>query len=305
MSEDTLYKLTVTLPADLEELQVGSLSLCLEDHALATSILPPKDGAGWRIEWLMTIVPDEADRTARLAVMTNLVGLQNLADRDVIWTTETMPALDWVAASYRPVPAFTIGPFFICAPEDKTPPPAGSILLKIEAATAFGSGEHGTTAGCLKALADLKAQAFTPRNILDLGTGSGILALAARKLWPEAAILATDIEDEAVRVTQHHCVINGAPEISCLQSDGFAASAIAARAPFDLIIANILAAPLKEMAGDLAAALAPQGKAILSGMLREQTEKLLSVYSKESMAIENRYDEDEWTSLILHGLIPP
>ncbi len=295
-----LYKVTLTLPADLGEPQVGSLSMCLEDMALATSVLSPKDGHGWRVEWICSQAPDERDCAIRLALIQEVSKVEAEAVNDHDWIIEELQTANWLEEAYRPVPAFSVGAFFIYGADYDEVVPDGQTGLFIEAATAFGSGEHGTTAGCLKALQDLKAEGLVPERILDLGTGSGILALAAQRLWPGAVILATDIEDEAVRVAQRHCEINNAPGIMCLQSDGFAAPAIAENGPYDLIIANILAAPLKEMAADLAAALASGGRAVLSGMLQEQVATLEEVYAAQGLSTKRRYDESEWSALILN-----
>lgn len=297
MSESASHKITLFLPADLDESQIGGLYMASEDFALATSLFPAAPDTPARLEWLTAGKPDDALIRDRLMLIKSLTGLELPAK----WTIEALPDIDWLAESYHPAAAFSIGRFYIHATaEEHAACPAGQIPLFIEAVKAFGSGEHGTTAGCLNALEDLKTAGLEPKTILDLGTGTGILALAARALWPEAQILATDIDEDSIVSSQQHCTANAVHDIAFCLSDGFAAPDIGKAGPYDLVIANILAAPLKMMADDLAAALAPEGQAVLSGMLHEQAEALQTVYADAGLkTVQQRYAEGEWTSLVL------
>lgn len=209
---------------------------------------------------------------------------------------------DWLAESYRAFPPFSVGPFFIYGSHYKEKIPEDQTGLQIDAATAFGSGEHATTKGCLLAMLELKEQGACPWNILDMGTGSGILAIAAHKLW-KTPVLAVDNDAEAVRVAGHHAQINKIPagktDYTGATGDGFATPDVQTRKPFDLVIANILAVTLKEMVQDLTSVIDDNGYVILSGILQHQAEEVLQAY--KHFALRKRYDIGEWTSLLLQN----
>lgn len=177
--------------------------------------------------------------------------------------------------------------------------------MQIDAATAFGSGEHGTTKGCLLAMLDLKESGVCPWNVLDIGTGSGILGIAAWKLW-KTPVLATDNDEEAVRVAARHRDLNQVPDdetgMACVTADGFAADSVQAKKPFDLIIANILAVILREMAHELLACTDKNGFIILSGILNTQAQDVLDVYEPLGFALRNRFDIGEWSTLVLQAI---
>ncbi|MFA5593072.1 MAG: 50S ribosomal protein L11 methyltransferase [Micavibrio sp.] len=207
---------------------------------------------------------------------------------------------DWLAESYHALPPFSVGPFFIYGSHYAGPLPDGEIPLMIEAATAFGSGEHGTTSRCLLAIDHVKKSGFTPKNILDMGCGSGILAIGAAKLWPDIPIEAADNDPECVRVTLRHIEANKAATITAYQSEGYEAqSPVWNNAPFDFIIANILAAPLIDMAQSQAKALADGGYLILSGMLQEQAARVEAAYAAQGLVLEAGFPGDEWMTLLL------
>ena len=174
--------------------------------------------------------------------------------------------------------------------------------LQIDAATAFGSGEHGTTAGCLEALAFLENDGFEFRNILDMGTGSGILAVAAHRLWPKASNLAVDIEEESVIVTRRHAAMNGIDSIIAVHGDGFATPEVQQKNPFDLVIANILAGPLVAMAGDMTSVTKAGGFILLSGMLEDQAASVQPAYEACKCRLYRRFDLKGWSSLLLQKL---
>ena len=201
---------------------------------------------------------------------------------------------NWLAQNYEALPAFEIEDFFIYGSHFQGDIPKSKIPLLIDAATAFGSGAHGTTAGCLKALLHLKEENFEPKNILDLGTGAGILSIATHKLWPEAQIIATDIDTESIIVTNRHIDINKAKNIKTVQSDGF--ENIDIKDSFDLIIANILIGPLKELSTDIILHTNTTGRIILSGLLIEQENDLSTYYEEVSM--QKDYHIDEWSTLL-------
>lgn len=285
-----LYTVTVTLAADLNEEQVGRFADSVGEEALSTSILGNDDPfhGPWTVQWLFDDTRRREDIIASLALLAVLHDVK--IDMPVI---EAVPETNWLEQSYRQFPPFNIGPFFIYGSHFTDPPPAGLIPLQIDAATAFGSGEHGTTSGCLLLLDQLKTAGFNPGTVLDMGCGSGILAIAARRLW-EAPVLAVDIDPESVRVTHLHASANHV-DLKAVAGAGFAV----VDQSYDLIIANILPVPLKEMAKDLVAHLNQNGYVILSGMLLDQGMDVLSVYKPLGMTLHTRLDRGEWTALLL------
>lgn len=190
--------------------------------------------------WTLMLITDGAP---------DLDALHKMADAVVAiprgqLSAEELPDEDWLQHVHRHFPPLTIGDFFIYGSHYEGDRPAGLIALRIDAATAFGSGEHETTHGCLLALQDLHKSGFKPGRILDMGCGSGILALAALKLWPESRALCVDIDPESVVVTLRHAQVNGlAAPVTAEAGDGYAAPRVAMDAPFDLVLANILAGP--------------------------------------------------------------
>jgi ribosomal protein L11 methyltransferase len=220
------------------------------------------------------------------------------------WSAEKIPDTDWLTASYKQFPAFDVGPFFIYGSHHDGKIPDDKIGLQIDAATAFGSGEHGTTKGCLLAMIDLKESGVCPWNVLDIGTGSGILGIGAWKLW-KTPVLATDNDAEAVRVAAHHRDVNHVQAdntgMTCVTADGFSAAEVQAKKPFDLIIANILAVVLREMAGELKACSDKNGFIILSGILNSQAREVLDAYEPIGFALRNRFDIGEWSTLVLQN----
>jgi ribosomal protein L11 methyltransferase len=194
-------------------------------------------------------------------------------------------------------PPIHTGAFFVYGSHYKDPVPAGLIPLKIDAATAFGSGEHETTRGCLLALEYLRDNKF--KNGLDMGCGSGILAIAMTKLWPQIKVTAVDIDPESVVVTKRHSMMNNVSNIHVEAGDGYRTPVVGKNAPYDIVTANILANPLIAMAPDLAAALTPGGYAVLSGLLRRQREDVVTAHTKQGLSLIKTTEMGEWQTLIL------
>jgi ribosomal protein L11 methyltransferase len=208
---------------------------------------------------------------------------------------EPLAERDWVAESQRLLPPQTAGRFWIYGSHVTEAPPKGLVPLQVEASVAFGTGRHETTQGCLIAMSALAARRGIER-VLDLGTGSGLLAMAAAVLWPAAAILAVDIDRPSVAVARENAAINGlAPHIVFRESDGFAA----VRGQFDLILANILAEPLVRLAPELARRLAPGGVAVLSGLLSTQAQEVARAYETAGLRLVERSTYGEWDTLAL------
>lgn len=200
---------------------------------------------------------------------------------------------DWLAENRRAFPPQRIGRFFIQGSHWRDKPPPGAIAVEIDAATAFGTGEHPTTRGCLLAF-DLLTRRRRFRRPRDIGTGSGILAIAATKAL-RCTVLASDLDPGSVRVARHHARCNGLVDRVRV---GCAAGAGRSRG-HDLVFANILARPLMRMARDLSRAAAPGGLVILSGLLRRQEAGVLAAYRAQHLWLESRVVIDGWSTLIL------
>lgn len=216
---------------------------------------------------------------------------------------EQLGEADWVTMSQAGLQPIRAGRFTVHTPTHAPDP--DRINFEIDAGLAFGTGQHSTTAGCLAALDFLSNNGCAIANIVDVGTGTGLLAFAALSLWPEAKCIATDIDPVAIDVARDNAVINGvklghgAGELLLAVADGMDSPMLAARAPFDLIIANILAGPLIELAPDFAKALAPGGTVVLAGLLDTQADAVVAAYEKLGLTLRDR-GLGEWPVLVLH-----
>ena len=216
---------------------------------------------------------------------------------------EQLGEADWVTMSQAGLQPIRAGRFFVHTPTYRSHPP-GTVAFEIDASLAFGTGQHATTSGCLDALDKLERDGARFANIADIGTGTGLLAFAASVLWPQAICIATDIDGQAIDVAQDNAAINGVKlghgrgELLLAVADGMDSPLLAARAPFDLIIANILAGPLIELASDFAKALTPEGTVILAGLLNAQAEVVIDSYSELGLTVCDR-GSGEWPVLVL------
>lgn len=247
----------------------------------------------WHLEGFSRTAPDRASITAALAAVAAAQG----CDLPPL-TIEQLPHMDWVAANLRDFPPIFAGRFFIRGSHWQGEPPHGLIELRVDAGTAFGSGEHATTKGCLLAL-DRLAKRRRFLNPLDLGSGSGILAIAMAKLWSRP-VLATDIDPSAVKVERTNARLNEVGAwVSSYVSDGWRNPVLRREAPFDLICANILARPLMRFAPAMAAHLSPHGVAVLSGLLERQERMVLNAYQRQGLTLRERLVIDGWSTLII------
>ena len=254
----------------------------------------PAEPDHWRIHAYFDRQPgwDELKALERLA-----------ADSDPV--IERLDAsTDWVTVSQAGLDPIRAGRFFVHTPTHYKDRPAGAISFEIDAGLAFGTGQHATTAGCLAALDKLERDGARFTNIADIGTGTGLLAFAALALWPEAKAIATDLDPVAVEVSRDNAAINGVPlghgagELLLAVADGMDSAMLTARAPFDLIIANILAGPLIELAPDFAKAIAPGGTIILAGLLDTQADAVAAAYETLGIKLTDR-GSGEWAVLVL------
>ncbi|MFC5737919.1 50S ribosomal protein L11 methyltransferase [Sinirhodobacter huangdaonensis] len=210
-----------------------------------------------------------------------------------------LPETDWVAHVKRELAPVVAGRFFVYGSHDADKVPADAVPLLIEAAMAFGTGHHGTTLGCLTALDRLERAGLRATKVADIGCGTAVLAMAAAKLWPET-VLASDIDPVAVETAAANVVANGlAGRVICLEAAGFAHPQIAAAAPFDLIFANILKAPLISLAPDMGRFCAESGHVILSGILHEQADEVIAAYETQGFTLVSRDEYGDWTTLVM------
>ena len=215
---------------------------------------------------------------------------------------EQLGEADWVTMSQQGLQPIRAGRFYVHTPIYRSRPP-GTTAFEIDASLAFGTGQHATSSGCLAALDSLERSGAAYANVADIGTGTGLLAFAALALWPGAKCIATDIDPVAIDVARDNATINhvkvghGPGEVLLAQADGMDSPLLSARAPFDLIMANILAGPLIELAPDFANALAPGGTILLAGLLDSQAERVAGAYEDEGLTVRDR-GFGEWPVLV-------
>jgi ribosomal protein L11 methyltransferase len=291
-----LETVSVTVPPEALEAYEAALS-----QACGTiGFLHDEDAGLWTVEGVKDQGANESELASGLALAAAVSGHAAAVRRS------QTPADGWLARTYAAFPEQRVGRrFAVRGTHLSGPTTSGRLTIVLDAAVAFGSGEHGSTRGCLRALERVAWR--HPRRILDLGTGTGILAMAAAKLL-HRKVLATDIEPWSVRVAAENAARNGlGRRVRFVRADGWTAPAVRGGGPYDLIFANILARPLCRMAKDLARHLAPGGTAILAGLLRTQARWVLAAHRRRGLALQAVLAEDRWTTLILrrnHGDAP-
>ena len=278
MTNPPLWKASVVLTKS--EAADVSAALELDGSAQAVLIVEEPFGEGAVVEALYTDAPD-------------VLYLSRIAGRDM--TVEPLPDQDWIRLSQEGLPPVRAGRFFVYGAHDAGQVPHGVIPIRIEAGLAFGTGHHETTALCLEVLSDIaRERAF--RNVLDLGTGTGLLAIGAAKLW-KRRVMASDIDPVAVEVARDNARANdAAPWIAAVTADGLANPILARAAPYDLLIANILAGPLTRLAPEIIKSLAPGAVLLLSGLLNNQ-EKLVTSFYRDLRYVGARR-AGPWSALV-------
>jgi ribosomal protein L11 methyltransferase len=285
-----MWRIALTVPARAAE----AISDALEPFVSAVTALEDTPGDTWSIEGIAQEKPERPAITAALSLAAATVGSP---PPDTV--IEPLPDVDWLSLNRQSFPPIREGRIWVHGSHIDAAPPAGTKPLLVEAARAFGSGSHATTALCLRALQDiLKARRVT--NALDLGCGSGILAMALAKLSPASRAVAVDIDPISVDTARENTVLNGVGrQVQTGVSIGWRGALVQRAAPFDLVLANILARPLCQMAPDLAAGLAPNGIAILSGLMYDQEAKVLAAHRIQGLTLRRRYRRDGWSALVL------
>jgi ribosomal protein L11 methyltransferase len=251
-------------------------------------------------EWVLDAYTPDKPTAAQRAAVAALFGAPAPALK-----AEKLPDTDWVTESQTGVDPIRAGRFFVHTPDHPASAEAGVTSFCIPAAQAFGTGQHATTWGCLAMLDAMKRDGVVARHVADIGTGTGLLAFAALRLWPQSEATASDIDPVCLPAVEENAVLNGftlgtAPgELAMVVAEGMDNALLQARAPYDLLIANILAGPLIDLAPDFAAAVSPRGHIVLSGLLVAQEAQVLAAYLRQGFRLQKRLRRGDWAVLWL------
>lgn len=284
------YSALTTLADAANAQALGEAMEAMDPAPTGVGVFELEDGSAlWEVGGYFTAPPGSAE----LALLAAAFGARPFAVSEV-------PDIDWVAKVRRELTPIVAGRFFVHGSHDADKVPATSVPLLIEAAMAFGTGHHGTTQGCLRALDRLDREGHRPRRVADIGCGTAVLAMAAAAIWDCDPVLASDIDAVAVEVAAANVAANGLEgRVRCLEATGFDHPALGAGAPFDLILANILKAPLIALAPDMARHAAPGAHVILSGLLERQAAAVQAAYAAAGFVPEAREDLEGWATLTL------
>ena len=287
----SLWRIALTVPGSVYQTVADALEPFV---ASLTTMEDKPDGSVWLIEGLTEQEPERPAIVAALSLAAATVG--HPPPDTVI---EPLPEVDWLALNRQSFPPIREGRIWIRGSHVADPVPAGAFALTVDAARAFGSGSHATTALCLHVIQVL-ATRHRPRRVLDLGCGSGILALAWAKLCPASRIRAVDLDPVSVSTANANARLNRVHDrVRTTVSNGWRSSVVRHDGPYGLVLANILAGPLCAMAKDLRHGLAPGGIAVLSGLLNEQEPWVLAAHRQQGLYPRCRYRRDGWSALVL------
>ncbi len=294
MDPAPVWRLDISIPAPA----VPAFEAALAELGGAVASDAPEEGAEVGLQVYLDAEPARPRLTALLAGAALRAGVTVPEAR-----VERLPEVDWVTESHKALPAIQAGPFYLHGAHVKEPAPSGAIPILIEAGPAFGTGRHESTLGCLLALADLAGAgsngARRVTRALDMGCGSGLLAIAIAKLWG-CPLRAIDNDPQAVRAAAGNAAANGVGELVTARcGGGYEVAALGTDAWFDLIVANILAAPLRAMAPELKRHLGPGGVAVLSGLLADQADAVIVAHAPLTLA--RRIPLGGWVTLVLEA----
>lgn len=290
MSAETPDSWRITLPCTRAEAEAidaaGDLAI---DAVLMTTEEVEDDVERWRLDAYTEFEPGAAMLAAISALVPSAAAVAPIVT--------ALDEQDWVALSQEGLEPICEGRFTVHTSAHPMAPPPGGRAFLIDAGRAFGTGHHATTSGCLAMLDGLADRAFG--NVIDVGTGTGLLAFAAAHLWPDAQVMATDIDAAAIDVTRENAKANRVSGVALVVADGALSDAITARAPYDLVIANILAGPLVSMAPELAAIAAPEATIVLAGLLDTQRQAVVDAFAACGCRLDGFDRRDDWTILRL------
>jgi ribosomal protein L11 methyltransferase len=290
-AERTIDSWRLTLPCTRAEAEAIDAAEIAIDAVLMTTEEVEDDVERWRLDAYSEAEPDAAMIAAIRALVPSAA--------DVAPLVEPLYDEDWVMLSQAGLEPIREGCFVVHTNAHPVDPPEGGRAFLIDAGRAFGTGHHATTSGCLAMLDAMAERHFT--NVIDVGTGTGLLAFAARHLWPEAHVMATDIDPMAIEVTRENAEANAIAGVELIVADGALDDAITAAAPYDLIIANVLAGPLVSMAPELAAIATPGATIVLAGLLETQRDQVVEAYAACGCTLLQTDRRGDWTVLKLEA----
>jgi len=269
--------------------RLGEAMEAMTPEPTGVGVFEVEDGSGlWEVGGYFEAAPDEAS----LALLAAAMGAKD-------FTVSELPETDWVAHVRRELAPVEAGRFFVYGSHDADKVPDNCEPLLIEAAMAFGTGHHGTTLGCLRALDRLAVDGFVGKRVVDIGCGTAVLAMGAARIWPDT-VLASDIDEVAVDVARANVAANGLEgRVTCVEAAGFDHPDLSRAAPYDLVFANILKGPLVALAPDMAGVMDKGAFAILSGLLNEQADEVIDVYARSGINLHQRESIGDWTTLTL------
>ena len=288
----TTFTALTTLPGRINASDLGGALERLTPQPIGVGVFELEDGSGlWEVGAYFSEKPDDIS----LALLAAVFQAEE-------FKISELPQIDWVSKVQRSLKPVIAGRFFVYGSHDSDKVPPDCEPLLIEASMAFGTGHHGTTKGCLLALEQLIKVGFKAKNVIDVGCGTAVLAMAAARIF-SANVIASDIDSVAQSVAKMNIIANGLDQnIQCFEASGFAHEQIKTKNPFDLIFANILLAPLLGLATDISKYSLSGGYVVLSGILSEQAELVVKKYTGVGFSLSNQIEIGEWVTIIFRKI---
>ena len=288
----TTFTALTTLPGRINASDLGDALERLTPEPIGVGVFELEDGSGlWEVGAYFSEKPDDIS----LALLAAVFQAEE-------FKISELPQIDWVSKVQRSLKPVVAGRFFVYGSHDSDKVPPDCEPLLIEASMAFGTGHHGTTKGCLLALEQLITVGFKAKNVIDVGCGTAVLAMAAARIF-SANVIASDIDSVAHSVAKMNINANGLDRnIQCFEASGFAHEQIKTKNPFDLIFANILLAPLLAIATDISKYSLSGGYVVLSGILSEQAELVVNKYTGVGFSLSNQIEIGEWVTIIFRKI---
>ena len=288
----TTFTALTTLPGKINASDLGDALERLTPQPIGVGVFELEDGSElWEVGAYFSEKPDDIS----LALLAAVFQAEE-------FKISELPQIDWVSKVQRSLKPVVAGRFFVYGSHDSDKVPPDCEPLLIEASMAFGTGHHGTTKGCLLALEQLIKVGFKAKNVIDVGCGTAVLAMAAARIF-SANVIASDIDSVAHSVAKMNIIANGLDQnIQCFEASGFAHEQIKTKNPFDLIFANILLAPLLGLATDISKYSLSGGYVVLSGILSEQAELVVKKYTGVGFSLSNQIEIGEWVTIIFRKI---